>query len=99
MGGTAAAPIWMTTLGRYGSTACAMLPSEADRGRTEQKAPEEPDSTVVVPPGDLCLGRHRFLLPRVRSNVIVCSATSTKICASAPSAPRYAARVLISMSS
>jgi hypothetical protein len=26
MGGTAAAPIWMTTCGRYGSTACAMLP-------------------------------------------------------------------------
>jgi hypothetical protein len=26
MGGTAAAPIWMTTLDRYDSTACAMLP-------------------------------------------------------------------------
>ena len=31
MGGTAAAPIWMTMRGRYDSTACAMLPTGASR--------------------------------------------------------------------
>ena len=54
---------------------------------------------VVIPLGDLGLGCHRVPVPTVRSYVSVCPATSTTICASAPSAPRYAARVLISMSS
>ena len=64
MGGTAAAPIWMTMRGMYDSTACAMLPMQADRGRPDQEAPEEPDGTVVVLRRDLCLGRsahHRAL--------------------------------------
>jgi hypothetical protein len=40
---------------------------EADRARTDQKAPEEADSTVVVPLRELRLGGHWSPLPAVRS--------------------------------
>src|ERR1700682_2528836 len=71
---------------------------DADRARTDQKAPEEPDRAVVVPLGDLDLGGHRVPLLAVRSYVTVRSPTSTTILASTPSALRYDASVLISMS-
>src|ERR1700682_413398 len=71
---------------------------DADRARTDQKAPEEPDRAVVVPLGDLDLGGHRVPLLAVRSYVTVRSPTSTTILASTPSAVRYDASVLISMS-
>ena len=66
---------------------------EAHRGRADQEAPEEPDSTTVGPLGYVGLGGQRSPLPPVRSYVTVCSPTSTDILASTPSPERYDARV------
>src|SRR6185295_5070713 len=87
IGGTAAAPICMTTCGRYASTACAMLPMRLTvAAPIRQEAPEVADGPAVVLRHDLCLGGHRAPLPAVRSYVTVCWPTSTVTEASTPSA-------------
>src|SRR3954451_2151398 len=71
---------------------------KAHCGRPDQKEPEEPNRPAVAPRGDLDLRGHRVPLLAVRSYVTVRSPTSTTILASTPSALRYDASVLISMS-
>jgi hypothetical protein len=69
---------------------------EADRGRADQEASEEPDGAAVVLHRDLALGAHRR--PSVTSCAMVLPSTNTTRLASTPSAVRYAIKVDTSMS-
>jgi hypothetical protein len=75
-----------------------MLPMRLTDVAPIRKRQKNRTGSVVVPLGDLDLGGHRVPLLAVRSYVTVRSPTSTTSLASTPSAVRYDARVLISMS-
>ena len=74
--------------GEVGQDGVGDVAEQADRGRTDQKAPEEMDRSAVIPRRDFGLGESAHRLTSVNDCERVLPPTNTTRLASAPSADR-----------